>query len=122
MWPFKKKEETVESLMKDCNKLYSDFCFSLGEAHYKSYSDLKFVMQKNFHIMRDYISKEDNEAVLIELLKKFKDQLTFFNKNPFSCDIDIFVQEFDSKHMPYAQNLKSFVDNLKQSNSSRPKI
>lgn len=69
MWPFKKKEETVESLMKDCNKLYSDFCFSLGKAHYKSYSDLKFVMQKNFHIMRDYISKEDNEAVLIELLK-----------------------------------------------------
>lgn len=115
MWPFKKKEETVESLMKDCNKLYSDFCFSLGKAHYKSYSDLKFVMKENFHIMRDYISKEDNEVVLIELLKKFKDQLTFFNKNPFSCDTKVFIKEFDSKHMPYEQNLQSFVDNLKQS-------
>ena len=39
MWPFK-KEENVENLIKDCNKLYSSFRYSLGKAHYKSYSDL----------------------------------------------------------------------------------
>ena len=115
MWPFKKKEETVESLMKDCNKLYSNFCFSLGKAHYQSYSDLKFVMKDKFSIMKDYISKENNEEVLLGLLKKFKSQLEFFNEHPFSCDTEVFIKEFDSKHMPYEQNLQSFVDNLKQS-------
>lgn len=31
------------------------------------------------------------------------------------------MKEFDSKHMPYEQNLQSFVDNLKNS-KQKPKM
>ena len=66
MWPFK-KEENVENLIKDCNKLYSRFRYSLGKAHYKSYSDLKFLMKENFKIMREKIGTEQDEEIMVEL-------------------------------------------------------
>ena len=62
MWPFK-KEENVENLIKDCNKLYASFSYSLGKAHYKSYSDLKFLMKENFKIMREKIGTEQDEEI-----------------------------------------------------------
>ena len=123
MWSFK-KEENVENLIKDCNKLYSSFSYSLGKAHYKSYSDLKFLMKENFKIMREKIGTEQDEEIMVELLKKFKNQLEFFEKYPFSCEIKIFHKEFHQKHMPYKENLDNYINNLKEekNNLKRKKV
>ena len=109
MWPFKKKEETVESLIKDCNKLYSSFNYSLTLAHYQSYYEMKKHMKENFQIMRTYLGTTDDEKTLKELLLHFKEQLKFFQENAFACPIEKF-QEFSLKHLPYEEKIKNIVN------------
>lgn len=109
MWPLKKKEDTVESLMKDCNKLYSSFNYSLTLANSINYAKFKVIMKNNFKIMQDMLSKQTDEVVTLALLKNFKEQLSFFEKNPFYCDQKEFIKSFDSKYMPYQQKLDELI-------------
>ena len=118
MWPFKKKEDNVESLMKDCNKLYSDFRYALTYAHYESYYEFKEFMNSNFGQLRKQLGKEENEQVVKSLLLHFKEQLTFFQSNPFSCEKEDF-KKFEEKHLPYMEKVQSVI---RQNNTSNSKV
>lgn len=104
MWFFKKKEDTVESLMKDCNKLYSDFRYAFTLAHYKSYYEFKQIMHVNFNMLKDCLGKENDEKVVKSLLLHFKEQLTFLQEHPFSCTPEE-LKQFEEKHFPYMEKV-----------------
>lgn len=116
MWPFKPKQDTIESLIKDCNKLYASFKYSYTLAHYESYYDLKKSMKDNFQLMQKTIGLTDNEDSMKELLKHFKNQLSFFEKNPFSCTPED-LNTFKNAHFPYQQKMEEI---MKSPSSSLP--
>lgn len=109
MWPFKQKEDSIESLIKDCTKLYSDFRFSSTLAHYQSYADFKSEMNSNFVQLRAIIGEQDNEDTIKSLLVHYKEQLKFFQKNPFSCEIEN-LDTFYQKNLPYIEKLQEIVN------------
>lgn len=118
MWLFKKKEDNIENLMKDCNKLYVDFKYSFTLAHSQSYYDFKKIMNFHFNEMKDYIGKETNETNLKSLLLHFKEQLIFFQKHPFSCTPEEF-KKFAEKHLPYVEKIQSII---RENNSINCKV
>ena len=105
---FKKdpKKETVESLMKDCNKAYSDFLYAYTLAHYKQYFYFKGELKEGFDIMKATLHAVEDEKTTLALLKVFKEQLTFINKNPFSAEPEE-IRDFIHKHFPYKEKLKA---------------
>lgn len=109
MWPFKKKEETVESLMNDCSKLYSDFRYSITLAHYKSYYEFKQTMNGHFEEFRNFVSQSEDEQTVKSLLVHFKEQLLFFKQYPFACEIEDF-RKFQEKNFPYIEKLQEIVN------------
>lgn len=118
MWPFKKKEDTIESLIKDCTKLYSDFRFSSTLAHHKSYADFKSEMNSNFVQLRAIIGEQDNEDTIKSLLVHYKEQLKFFQKNPFSCEIEN-LDTFYQKNFPYMEKVNNIIS---EQQSPKPKM
>lgn len=123
MWPFKKKEDTVESLMKDCNKLYSDFRYTLTLAHYQSYYEFKQIMNVNFDMLKDSLAQENDDKVVKALLLHFKEQLTFFQDNPFSCNPEE-LKQFEDKHFPYMEKVHQVLsdNNSLQVISRKPRM
>lgn len=125
MFNFFHKEETVESLTKQCNKLYSNFDFSYHLAHTRSYYDFKEMMRNNFDDFKVFIKEHDSEKTQIALLKSFKEQLQFFNKNPFLAN-ESDIQKFVTKFLPYKSKLESIVNCVKEEElnnvSSKKKI
>ena len=107
---FKKesKKETVESLMKDCNKAYSDFLYAYTLAHYKQYFYFKGELKDGFDIMKATLHAVDDEKTMLALLKTFKEQLTFINKNPFSAEPDE-IRDFIHTHFPYKDKIKAII-------------
>ncbi len=117
---FFKKEETIDSLTKECNELVASFKYSYSKAHSKSYFHFKQKFSGNLPIIKFAIenAKED-ESVLI-LLKWFKEQLSFFKKNPFSSSIEDMI-EFESKFSPVDEKIKVLLEknNINTKNISK---
>lgn len=114
MWPFKPREENIENLTKDCNKLYSSFNQYLGLAHYQSYFDLKKLMGNNFQIMKYNLGQQHDEDVVKALLLHFKAQLQFFETHPFSCNSGEFL-DFEQKNFPYQGKIELLIQEVKNS-------
>lgn len=123
MFDIFKKQETVESLTKDCNKLYANFDFSYHLAHTRPYYNFKEMMRNNFDYFKVFIKEVHDEKTQVALLKSFKEQLQFFNKNPFMAD-DKDIEKFVSKFIPYKSKLNSIVYSVSEDleNSSKKKI
>lgn len=116
---FKKdpKKETVESLMKDCNKAYGDFLYAYTLAHYKQYFYFKGELKDGFDLMKATLHAVEDEKITLALLRTFKEQLTFINKNPFSAEPDE-IRDFIHKHFPYKDKIKAIICENKSTNKT----
>lgn len=110
---FNKKPDTIESLTNACNKKYDDFMYTRTLAHYKSYYEMKQLLRQDFNFMRSVIEETKEDNLTLDLLKHFKEQLIFINKNPFSCNESEMAQ-FMSKNYPYQDKV---LDIIKQHQS-----
>lgn len=108
MWPFSKKEDTVESLMKDCNDSYHEFDRTLTLGHYGAYVEFKMDMKESFEKVKEAILSADNDERKKALLNHFKKQLTFFEKNPFSCE-GVKLLDFKENNFPYVEKMEMAV-------------
>ena len=105
---FLKKEDTVESLMKECNKEYSDFLYSYTKANYQSYFDFKQTLKNDFNYLKDSLATSSKEDLTLELLKTFKSQLKFINSQPFSADAKT-MKPFLAEHFPYKEKIDAII-------------
>ena len=105
---FFKKEETIESLMKECNKEYSSFLYSYTKAHYQSYFDFKQTLKNDFNYLKDCMANSTKEDLTLDLLKTFKAQLKFINTHPFSADVET-MQPFLAEHFPYKEKVDTII-------------
>jgi hypothetical protein len=112
---FKKKPDSIESLMKKCNSGYSEFLGHLTKAHSHSYFQFKCALKDDFKYLMNEISQSENEEVTMKLLQHFKGQLDFITKNPFTSNQDKF-DKFLADNYPYADKIdgiKAEVNKLK---------
>ena len=110
---FKKKTETMDSLMTDCSKGYDDFRWSYTKAHYREHFEFKVELKENFKYIFQEIANHrfKSQERTIALLKHMKAQLEFINKHPFSVD-DLDMMKFLDANYPYQEKVQEVLKNL----------
>lgn len=117
-----KKEDTVDSLVKDCNKLYSNFKDTHTLAHTRSYYQFKVIMDQNFQVLRELVTNSTTDESRLNLLKSFKEQLEFFNEYTFSAEPKA-LEDFADKFFPYKEKMMEVAqEQPQQTISAKRKI
>lgn len=103
-----KKEDTIESLVDDCEHKYNNFLSYITQAHYRSYAIFKVQLKNDMDYLFTKITQEQNLEIKMDLLKHLKSQLKFINKHPFSAeqkDMRVFIDI----HYPYQEKINQII-------------
>jgi hypothetical protein len=100
-------EEQEESLIKKCNKNYSELKRILTLAHYREYFLLKKELKNDLDNLKKHLEEESDTHKRILILQNMQEKLEYFNKNPFSFDSK--RNNFAQKFLPFSEKTQAFL-------------
>ena len=100
-------KEQEESLIKKCNKGYSELNRILTLAHYRGYFLLKKELKNDLDNLKKHLEEESDIHKRILILQNMQEKLEYFNKNPFSFDTK--RNEFAQKFLPFSEKTQAFL-------------